>query len=156
MHKVIATIPNCDGNEIPIVVLRQEDGLLSLWKITCFSSRDHNLGTCNCINHSATEETLISTDEVIQRFGKEALDGFQAPGREQMVFDAFGIELAELETFIRVSYMLDSDPLPALRSKGNVEVFAVDQELISSPDVESGTIMFLVNSRGQISVRKVV
>lgn len=153
MEKVLSTITDCYGEETPAVALIQEGGLLRLWELTCFSSNWHNLGNCRCVSHAPSEESPISTEEVIQRFGKEALDGFESPGAEQLVFDAFGIEITELETFLRVSYALGNNPLPVLRDKGAAVVFAEDPDLLYFPDEESGAVIFIVNSHGEISVR---
>ena len=156
MKKVLRTTLDCYGNETPTAVLIQENGLLRLWEVVCFSSKFHNLGNCLCVNHPATTETHISTDEVIARFGKEALDGFEKPGEEQLIFDAFGIESNELETFLRVSYTLGSNPLLALRSKFSATV-AVSETTdgIAITGAEPGDIVFIINSRGEISVKEV-
>ena len=151
IQKIISTIKNQYGDEIPSAVLFQEDGLLRLWEINCLSSLYNNLGNCHCENHLPSDEYPVSTTEVIDRFGIEALDGFEEPGREQLVFDAFGVELHELETFLGVAYMLDLNPLPALRKKTKANiVFAEDSNMIRFDD-EAETI-FIVNSRGEISV----
>ena len=148
-EKVVNTVTNCYGEEIPSAVLYQEDGMLFLWEIACLSSSSHNLGNCQCINHNSTEEVPVSTQYVIQRFGSDVLDGFEAPRTEQLVFDAFGIEISELETFIRVSYHIGINPLPALRKKTNYPIVFLDGNIdLSNFDEE---VIFVVNSRGEIS-----
>lgn len=82
-EKVLHTITDCYGEETPTAVLIQEEGLLRLWEINCYSSINYNLGSCCCVSHDAATERPISTDEVIDRFGAKALDGFEAPSREQ-------------------------------------------------------------------------
>ena len=143
------------GNEIPEAILISKGGLLHLWKVECYSSQDLGLGNCRCVNHPMAIETPISTSEVVSRFGKEALDGFEEPGREQLIFDAFGVEADELETYLKVSYMLGINPLPAMRKlTGSPIVFSEDPNLLVFPDEDPGTLIFIVNSRGKISVRK--
>ena len=155
MERVLNTITNCHGNEIPAAILIQEDGMLRLWEINCYSSQFHGLGNCLCINHHPSEEYPISTDEVIARFGIEALDGFEAPSREQLVFDAFGVEVHELETYFKVSYQIGINPLPEMRRSYNLPiVFGEDPDRLVFPEEEPGTIIFIVNSRGEIAVRK--
>ena len=157
MEKILRTTTDYYGEEIPIAVLKQERGILYLWEVNCLSSSYHNLGNCRCISHPATTKTIISTDDVIVRFGIEALSGFEAPGRKQLIFDAFGVEVDELETYLRVSYEMGSNPLPALRAhlKANVVIFAEEAELLRFPNEKPGTIIFIVNSRGEISVREI-
>lgn len=156
MEKILTTTTDCYGEDTPIAVLKQEGGMLRLWEVNCLSSQDHGLGNCRCVNHAATSEVPISTNEIIQRFGVEALDGFEEPGREQIIFDAFGIEAQELETYIKVSYELGLNPLPALRNiTDNPIVFSEEPNLLHFPDEEPGTVIFIVNSRGEISVREV-
>ena len=153
MEKVLSTVKDCYGEGTPSTILSQENGLLYLWEIVCWNSRAHNLGNCLCINHDATEETPVSTDEVIRRFGIGALDGFEAPGREQLVFNAFGIEAAELEAYIQAAYNLGINPLPELREVSGQEiVFSEDLDLLVFPDLLPGTKIFVVNGRGEISV----
>lgn len=154
MKKVLNTTINGYGDEIPSVVLYQEeDGRFSLWEINCLSALHYGLGNCLCVNHPASTETPISTDEVIRRFGAEALDGFEAPGDEQLVFDAFGVEIDELETYLRVSYTLGINPLPAMRKLTDSPIiFSEEPGRLVFPDEEPGTIIFAVNSRGEISV----
>ena len=149
-EKVVNTVVDCCGNEIPSAILYQEGGLLYLWEIACLSSSAHNLGNCQCINHNATEEVPVSTQYVIERFGSEALDGFEAPGTEQAVFDAFGIEVEELETFIRISYQLGVNPLPALRKKTAIPIVFLDGSFDPSC-LDEEEVVFIVNSRGDIS-----
>ena len=156
MEKVIRTIENQYGDEIPSAVLYQEDGLLRLWEINCLSSLYNNLGNCHCENHLPSWEEPISTEEVIRRFGKEALNGFDAPGLKQHVFNAFGVELYELETFLRVSYMLNVNPLPSLRRVTEFPVvFSENTEGLTFPEEEPGTLVFVVNSHGEISMIEV-
>ena len=153
MEKVLRTIKDNYGEEIPVVVLSQRGGLFRLWEIICFSSQNYDLGNCRCVNHDAAEETPVSTSEVISRFGKEALDGFESPGREQVVFDAFGVEVGELEKYLEISYFLGTNPLPVLRKKTNAPVvFAEEPERLTFPEEEPGTTIFVVNGRGDISV----
>jgi len=155
MEKVLRTIKDNYGEEIPVVVLSQRGGLFRLWEIICFSSQNYDLGNCRCVNHDAAEETPVSTSEVISRFGKEALDGFESPGREQVVFDAFGVEIEELETCLRLAYRFGFNPLPALRKDtGQRIVFGEEPDRLVSLDKEPGTI-FIVNSDGEIAVRVV-
>jgi len=153
MEKVISTIENLYGEEIPETILFQKNGQLYLWEINCLSSLDYNLGHCNCVNHFPSWEEPISTEQVIARFGKEALDGFEAPSDAQLVFDAFGIEAKELETALRVAYQIGANPLPALRKiTGRPIVFSENPDLLAFPEAEPGTVIFVVNSRGEISV----
>ena len=155
MEKVIRTIENQYGNEIPAAVLIQREGLLYLWEINCYSSLHHGLGNCHCVNHPVSVEDPISTEEVVARFGIEALDGFEAPGREQLVYDAFGVEAGELEKYLEISYFLGTNPLPVLRKKTKAPVvFAEEPERLTFPEEEPGTKIFVVNSRGEISVRE--
>lgn len=152
-QKILSTTTNCYGDEIPSVVLYQEGGMLRLWEINCYSSETHGLGNCLCVNHLPSWEEPISTDEVIRRFGKEALNGFEAPGDEQLVFDAFGVEINELETFLRLSYRFGTNPLPAMRKLTDSPIiFSEEPGRLVFPDEEPGTIIFAVNSRGEISV----
>ena len=157
MEKVISTIENQYGDEIPSVVLYQEeDGRFSLWEINCLSALHYGLGNCHCINHPASIETPVSTTEVVERFGPEALDGFDPPSDAQRIFDAFGIEAEELETALRVAYQIGANPLPALRNiTDNPIVFSEEPNLLHFPDEEPGTTIFVVNGRGEISVREV-
>jgi len=156
MEKVLNTTMDCHGEDIPAAVLYQEDGLLRLWEINCFSALHHGLGNCHCVNHPPSVEDPISTNEVIQRFGSDALDGFEAPGLEQHVFNAFGVELYELETFLRVSYMLNVNPLPSLRRVTEFPVvFSENTEGLTFPEEEPGTLVFVVNSHGEISMIEV-
>jgi len=156
MEKVIRTIENQYGDEIPAAILIQEDGLLRLWEINCLSALHYGLGNCYCENHLPSEDYPISTEEVVTRFGAEALDGFEAPGLEQHVFNAFGVELYELETFLRVSYMLNVNPLPSLRRVTEFPVvFSENTEGLTFPEEEPGTLVFVVNSHGEISMIEV-
>ena len=155
-QRILATIKDCHGEETPVAILTQNGGLLRLWEVVCLSSRDHNLGNCLCINHDATEETPVSTSEVIERFGIEALDGFEAPRDAQLVFDAVGVEIDALETFLRIAYNFNINPLPALRERTEAEiVFGYDPNLLVFPEAKPGTIVFVVNDRGEIAARKV-
>ena len=154
-EKTLRTINNQYGDEIPAAILFQEDGLLRLWEINCLSALHYGLGNCYCENHLPSDDRPVSTQYVIEQFGKEALDGFEAPGEEQLVFDAFGVELDELETYLRVSYALNVNPLPALRDKGAIVIFSEEPDLIHLHDEESGDIIFIVNSWGEISVKEV-
>ena len=158
MEKTLNTTTDCYGNEIPTAILTQKNGQLYLWEVVCHSSYDHNLGNCRCVNHSATEEYPISTTKVMNHFGVEVLDCFEAPGVEQLCFDTFGIEIHEMEAYLKTSYMLGINPLPALREKVSANtyiVFAESAESLAFPDAEPGTLIFVVNSRGEISVREV-
>lgn len=152
MEKIVNTIVDCRGNEIPSAILFQEGGLLHLWEINCFSALHHGLGNCLCVNHPPSIEAPVSTSEVIQSFGEEALEGFDTQNETQIVFNAFGVEIDELETFIRISYMLGINPLPAMREKANV-VFSENPDLLHFPEEEPGTIVFIVNSNGEIAVK---
>ena len=93
MKKDLATTVNGYGEKVATAILYQENGMLSLWEINCYSALDYGLGNCHCVNHLPSWEEPISTEQVIARFGKEALDGFEAPSDAQLVFDAFGIEV---------------------------------------------------------------
>lgn len=153
MKKILVTQTNLYGDEIPVAELYQEGGLLRLWEINCFSALHYGLGNCLCENHLPSTETPISTADVIQRFGAEALDGFNEPGDVQLVFDAFGIEKDELETYLRVSYTLGINPLPAMRKLTDSPIiFSEEPGRLVFPDEEPGTIIFAVNSRGEIFV----
>jgi hypothetical protein len=153
MKKILGTLTNLYGDEIPAAVLYQESGMLYLWEITCYSALDYNLGHCQCVNHFPSDERPVSTQYVIEQFGKEALDGFEAPSDAQLVFDAFGIEAKELETALRVAYQIGANPLPALRKiTGRPIVFSENPDLLAFPEAEPGTVIFVVNSRGEISV----
>jgi hypothetical protein len=126
--------------------------MLYLWEINCLSALDYGLGTCLCINHPMVVKEPISTAEVIRQFGVEALDGFEAPSDAQIVFDAFGVEIDELETYLRVAYQIGANPLPALRKiTGRPIVFSENPDLLAFPEAEPGTVIFVVNSRGEIS-----
>ena len=152
-QKTLSTIENQYGDFIPAAVLYQESGMLYLWEINCLSALDYGLGNCHCVNHLPSWDEPISTEEVIRRFGKEALDGFEAPSDAQLVFDAFGIEAKELETALRVAYQIGANPLPALRKiTGRPIVFSENPDLLAFPEAEPGTVIFVVNSRGEISV----
>lgn len=154
MEKILSTITDCRGNETPVAILSQIGGQLYLWEINCLSSSAHGLGNCLCANHQPTTETPVSTAEVISRFGVEALDGFEEPGVEQLVFDTFGVEIDELETFLRVSYSLGANPLPVLRKKTKAPVvFSENSELLTFPEEEPGTTIFVINSHGYLSVK---
>ena len=152
--KVLNTITNNYGDEIPSVVLYQEDdGQFSLWEINCLSALHYGLGNCHCVNHPVSIYYPVSTNDVIQRFGSDALDGFEAPSDAQRIFDAFGIEAEELETALRVAYQIGANPLPALRKKTNAPVvFSENPDYLSFPEEEPGTTIFVVNGRGEISV----
>lgn len=153
MEKTLCTVKNCYGEETPSAVLFKQDGLLRLWEINCYSSNTLNLGNCYCENHLPSVDYPISTEDVVSRFGAEALEGFEAPGFEQLIFDAFGVEAEELETFLRVAYMLNVNPLPSLRKlTDSPVVFSENPELLTFPEEEPGKIIFVVNSRGEISV----
>lgn len=153
-QKILSTITNLHGDEVPSAILYQEEnGSFTLWEINCLSAHLYGLGNCLCENHLPSWEEPISTDEVIRRFGKEALNGFEAPGDEQLVFDAFGVEINELETFLRLSYRFGTNPLPVLRKfTGRPIVFSENPDLLAFPEAEPGTVIFVVNSRGEISV----
>ena len=154
MEKVISTIENQYGDEIPSVVLYQEDGLLRLWEINCLSALHYGLGNCYCENHLPSWDYPVSTNDVIQRFGSDALDGFEAPSDAQRIFDAFGIEAEELETALRVAYQIGANPLPALRKfTGRPIVFSENPDLLAFPEAEPGTTIFVVNSQGEISLK---
>ena len=156
MEKVLNTITNLSGEEIPSVVLFQEDGLLRLWEINCLSALHYGLGNCYCENHLPSDDYPISTEEVVRRFGKEALDGFGDPGYRQKVFDAFGIEAHELETFCRIAYRLGFNPLPVLRSVTECEVVYSEnpENLTFTSDKKPNDIIFIVNSQGKIFVNE--
>ena len=156
MEKVLATVKDCYGEETPTAVLIQEDGLLHLWEVACLSSKQFNFGNCLCVNHQATTETPVSTSEIIQRFGVEALDGFEAPGEEQQIFDVFGVEAHELETFCRISYRLGFNPLPVLRSVTECQVVYSEnpENLTFTSDEKPNDIIFIVNSQGEIFVNE--
>jgi len=154
MEKVLNTITNLSGDEIPSAVLFQEDGLLRLWEINCLSALHYGLGNCYCENHLPSDDYPISTDEVIRQFGVEALEGFEEPGFEQIIFNAFGVEAHELETFIRVSYTFGDNPLPVLRHVTDCPiVFSETTECIDFGK-DHGTV-FIINSRGEIFVKEV-
>ncbi len=153
MDKILRTTINGYGENVPTAVLFQESGLLYLWEVNCWSANDLGLGTCLCNNHPMGTETPISTSEVIRQFGAEALDGFGEPNEAQIIFDAFGIEAHELESYLRVSYRLGVNPLPALRKAYDLPiVFGEDPDRLIFPEEEPGTIIFVINSRGEISV----
>jgi hypothetical protein len=156
MKKIIRRTKDSYGNETPTAVLIQENGLLRLWEVVCLSSQFHNLGNCQCVNHSATEEVPVTTQEVVRRFGAEALDGFGKSGYEQKVFDAFGIEAHELETFCRISYRLGLNPIPILRSvtKCEVDYSENPENLTFTSDKKPNDIIFIVNSQGRIFVNE--
>ena len=155
-QRILNTVMDGYGEETPVAILSQEGGMLRLWEVTCLSSKAHNLGNCECINHDATMEVPISTAEVINKFGVEALDGFEEPSTEQIIFDAFGVEMADLETFCRISYYLGSNPLPILRARTEKEVvFSENPEIQAFPEEEQESIVFLVNGHGEIFVRVV-
>lgn len=154
MRKVLSSMENQYGEKVPTAILYQENGMLRLWEVNCWSAKDLGLGNCLCVNHPMGVEDPISTTEIISRFGKEALDGFNEPGDAQLVFDAFGIEKDELETFCRISYKLGGNPLPALRKHYNVPiVFGEDPDMLIFPEEKPGTKIFIFNSRGEIAVR---
>jgi len=155
MKKVLRTIKDNYGKKTPTVVLSQRGGLFRLWQIICFSSQDYNLGNCRCESHPSSEEVPVSTAEIVSRFGVEALDGFDEPGREQIIFNAFGVEAKELERALGLAYWFGFNPLPGLRKgTGNRIVFGEDPDRIAALDKEPGTL-FIVNSRGEVSVRVV-
>ena len=152
-QKTLSTIENQYGDFIPAAVLYQESGMLYLWEINCLSALDYGLGHCHCVNHPMAIEYPISTHEIINQFGKEALDGFNEPGDAQLVFDAFGVEINELETFLRLSYRFGMNPLPVLRAQTECAVvFSENPDYLSFPGEEPGTTIFVVNGRGEISV----
>ena len=127
-----------------------------LWEINCYSSLHLNLGNCHCENHLPSDDWPVSTQDVIEQFGIEALDGFDEPSEAQIIFDAFGVEINELETFLRLSYRFGMNPLPVLRAQtGCAVVFSENPDYLSFPEEEPGTTIFVVNSRGEISVREV-
>ena len=153
MEKVLNTMENQYGENIPTAVLFQEDGLLRLWEINCFSALHYGLGNCHCVNHPVSIYYPVSTNDVIQRFGSDALDGFDTENDEQSVFDAFGIEINELETYLKVSYRIGANPLPALRKLTEIPVvFGEEPDLLIFPEEKPGTKVFIVNSHGKISV----
>ena len=154
MEKVIRTIENQYGDEIPAAILIQEGGKLRLWEINCLSALHYGLGNCYCENHLPSWDYPVSTNDVIQRFGSDALDGFEAPSDAQRIFDAFGIEAEELETALRVAYQIGANPLPALRKfTGRPIVFSENPDLLAFPEAEPGTTIFVVNSQGEISLK---
>ena len=136
MEKTLRTIKDRNGHTIREAVLMQEDGMLFLWEIACYSSRLFNLGNCWCVSHPRATEVPIRTSEVIRRFGKEVLDGFDPPGREQLVFDAFGVKIEELEAYLRVSYRLGVNPLPPIRDTGTLVGLANDVVTLIFPNAE--------------------
>ena len=136
MKKVLGTVTNLSGDEIPSAVLFQEEGLLYLWEINCLSALQYGLGNCYCENHLPSDDYPISTEEVVRRFGKEALNGFDPPGREQLVFDAFGVKIEELEAYLRVSYRLGVNPLPPIRDTGTLVALANDVVTLIFPNAE--------------------
>ena len=148
-EKVVNTVIDQYGNETPSAVLYQEGGQLYLWEINCWSSSTHNLGNCQCVSHPPTVDDPVSTQYVIEQFGKEALDGFELHTTEQIIFDTFGIEIDELETFIKTAYRLDMNPLPFLRKKTNHPIVFLDGSIDMSALEEE--VVFVVNSRGEIS-----
>ena len=101
-------------------------------------------------------ETPVSTAEVIQQFGEEALNGFEAPSDKQLIFDAFGIEAHELETFCRIAYRLGFNPLPVLRSVTECKVVYSEnpENLTFTSDKKPNDIIFIVNSQGKIFVNE--
>jgi len=152
-QKTLSTLTNLYGDVIPSAVLYQEEGRFSLWEINCLSALHYGLGNCHCVNHLPSWEEPVTTNDVIQRFGSDALDGFDAPSDAQRIFDAFGIEAEELETALRVAYQIGANPLPALRKfTGRPIVFSEKPDLLAFPEAEPGTVIFVVNSRGEISV----
>ena len=156
MEKTLRTIKDRDGHAMRDRVLIQEDGMLFLFEVSCHRSRLFNLGNCKCVNHPSATVTPVSTGEVIRRFGAEALDGFEEPGREQIIFNAFGVEAAVLEKVLRIAYSFGVNPLPTFRTLfGNRIVFGEDLDSIVFPEEEPGKVIFIVNSRGEISVREV-
>jgi len=153
MDKILRTTINGYGEKIPTAVLFQEDGLLRLWEINCLSALHYGLGNCYCENHLPSEDYPVSTADVVERFGIEALDGFDTENDEQSVFDAFGIEINELETYLKVSYRIGANPLPALRKLTEIPVvFGEEPDLLIFPEEKPGTKVFIVNSHGKISV----
>ena len=65
------------------------------------------------------------------------------------------LKKSALETYLKVSYRLGINPLPALRdASGQAIVFSHDPDRLIFPEEEPGTIVFIVNSRGEISVRE--
>ncbi|MFA7030340.1 MAG: hypothetical protein WC179_08705 [Candidatus Cloacimonadaceae bacterium] len=77
-------------------------------------------------------------------------------GYEQKVFDAFGVETYELETFCRISYRLGFNPVPMLRSVTECNIiFSENPERLMFPDEESDNIIFFVNSQGEIFVDEI-
>lgn len=155
MEKVLSTTENGYGEKISTAVLFTKGGLLHLWEVNCYSAIDLGLGNCLCNNHPMATETPVSTAEVIQQFGEEALDGFDTQNDAQLVFDAFGIEIDELETYLKVSYRIGANPLPALRKRTEIPVvFGEEPDLLIFPEEKPGTKVFIVNSRGEISVRE--
>ena len=155
-QRILNTVMDSYGNETPVAILTQSKGLLRLWEVNCLSSLQYNLGNCLCNNHPSAVEIPVSTNEVINRFGPEALDGFDEPGESQLIFDAFGIEAEELETYLRISYWIGANPLPALRKAYDdlPIVFGEDPDMLTFPEEEPGTKIFVINSRGEISVRE--
>lgn len=149
-EKVVNTVIDQYGNETPSAVLYQEGGQLYLWEINCWSSQTHNLGNCQCVSHPPTTDDPVSTSEVIQRFGAEALEGFEQPGTEQLVYNEFGVELQELETYLRISYHMGQNPLPFLRKKTTHPVVFLDGNL-NFEAFKGEEVVFVVNSRGEIS-----
>ena len=155
MEKVLSTTINGYGEKISTAVLFNKGGLLHLWEVNCWGAKDLGLGNCLCNNHPMATETPVCTAEIIRRFGANALDGFDEPGESQLIFDAFCVEVHELETYLRVSYWIGANPLPALRKAYDLPiVFSENPELLTFPEEEPGTKIFVINSCGEISVRE--
>ena len=153
MEKVLNSITNGYGDKVSTAVLFEEGGVIRLWEVACYSSQALGLGNCQCINHPMATETPLSTAECVRRFGEDALDGFGKPGYHQKVFDTFGVEAHELETFLRIAYYFNTNPLPALRRFSEQPiVFGEDPDMLTFPEEEPGTTIFVVNGRGEISV----
>ena len=151
-QRILNTVMDVYGEETPVAILSQEGGMLRLWEVVCMSSMAHNLGNCLCVNHPSSVEDTISTEEVVSRFGIEALDGFEEPSEAQIIFDAFGIEVEELETYMRIAYYLGSNPLPRLRARTRHKIiFSENPDSLTFP--EEGEPIFVVNSHGEIAVR---
>lgn len=156
MKKILNSITNGYGNKVSTAVLFEEGGVIRLWEVACYSSQALGLGNCQCVNHPMATETPLSTAEVIRRFGEDALDGFGKPGYHQKVFDTFGVEAHELETFCRISYRLGINPLPVLRSVTECQVVYSEnpENLTFTSDEKPNDIIFIVNSQGEIFVNE--
>jgi hypothetical protein len=93
-------------------IIRDENGVILRRTLSCYSSADLSLGTCGCHSHDPWTVTPLTIEDCTHYGYGVTL----TPGE---VFNqrlaCLGLTLPDLEEFCRLSYRMDSNPLPKLR-----------------------------------------